>query len=175
MHLPLKMLFRTLNPKYKWNFQWKFSQTISNRNKAKLIYHSELRKHQNKVLIERFSNLYLYNKHHRWGVSSNIYRMFPSNHKKSTSRNKIPPRMIFEFVSGKTNTTIEVSRQIYTEYSQRTISTTGIRIYIWKRPPMLRVLRQIYTEYYHRTINVTSHGLRHWQRNTAPSLTNKST
>ena len=63
------------------------------------------------------------NKHHRWGVSSNIYRMFPSNHKRQHFKIKI---FLHEQYSGKTNATIEVSRQIYTEYFQRTVSTTGI-------------------------------------------------
>ena len=116
------------------------------------------------------------NKHHRWGVSSNIYRMFPSNHKRQHFKIKIFLHEQYSnlYLEKRTPLLRCLAKYIPNTFNGQSPRPV-FRIYIWKRPPMLRVLRQIYTEYYHRNINVTSHGLRHWQRTTAPSLTNKST
>ena len=122
----------------------------------------KMKNNKNKILIERLSNLYLNKRTPPLGC---FVKYIPKNCLRtsttSTSRNKIPPRTIFEFISGKPNATVAASLQIYTEYFQRTVSTNSISNLYLKTITMLRVLRQIYTEYYHRNTNVTSHGLRH--------------
>ena len=144
-----------------------------NKNKTNLYIAVKQKKNKNKVLIERFSGLYL----NKWTPPLGCFvKYIPNISFEHQQHQHLEIKFLHEQYSNlyleNQNATVAASLQIYTEYFQRTVSTNSISNLYLKTITMLRVLRQIYTEYYHRNTNVTSHGLRHWPRNNSP-ITNE--